>query len=103
MTNKTDNYYSRLERFDSSREKTEGISLDGFNDPTGEFPARDYFYGTSINKAAKGEEVNNLSLGGGDYDVSLNIPDQKPSIFPHNQVQQTASGHSFEMDDTPGG
>lgn len=103
MTNKTDNYYARLEKFDSSRERTEGITLDGFNDPTGEFPSRDYFYGTSVNKASKGEEVNNLSLGGGDYGISLDIPDQKPSVFPYNQVQQTASGHSFELDDTPGG
>lgn len=103
MTNKTDNYYARLEKFDSSREKTEGITLDGFNDPTGEFPSRDYFYGTGVNKASKGEEVNNLSLGGGDYGISLDIPDQKPSVFPYNQVQQTASGHSFELDDTPGG
>lgn len=103
MTNKKDNYNSRVEKLGIGLEETEGVPSDGFSDPNGEYPSSEYFYSTSVNKAAKGEKVNNLSLGGGDYDVSLGIPDQKPSLFPHNQVQETTSGHSFEMDDTPGG
>ena len=103
MTNKTDNYNARVEKLKIGIEETEGITKDGFVDPSGAFPTREHYYSTSVNKAAKGEKVNNLSMGGGDYDVSLNIPDQKPSLFPHNQVQETQSGHSFEMDDTPGG
>ena len=103
MTNKTDNYNARVEKLKIGVEETEGVTADGFVDPSGAFPTREHYYSTSVNKAAKGEKVNNLSMGGGDYDVSLNIPDQKPSLFPHNQVQETQSGHSFEMDDTPGG
>lgn len=103
MTNKTDNYNERIEKLGLGVEETEGVTTDGFVDASGDFPSREYYYSTSVNKAAKGEKVNNLSLGGGDYGVSLNVPDQKPSQFPHNQVQETQSGHSFEMDDTPGG
>lgn len=103
MTNKTDNYYSRIEKLGQGLEETEGVTKDGFADPNGEFPDRDYFYANSINKSAKGEVVNNLSVGGGDYGVNLTLPEQKPSIYPYNQVQETSSGHSFEMDDTPGG
>lgn len=103
MTNKTDNYNARVEKLGIGKEETQGVTTDGFVDPNGEYPAREYQYSNSINKAAKGETVNNLSLGGGDFGVSLELADQKPSLFPHNQVQETTSGHSFEMDDTPGG
>ena len=103
MTNKTDNYNARVEKLGLGIEETEGVTTDGFVDASGDFPSQEYYYSTSVNKAAKGEKVNSLSLGGGDYGVSLDVPDQKPSQFPHNQVQETQSGHSFEMDDTPGG
>jgi hypothetical protein len=103
MTNKRDDYINRTVRLGEAREETVGVPLDGFADANGEYPDREYFYATSINKAAKGEVVNKLSLGGGELDVALDIEDQKPSVFPFNQVQETPSGHSFEMDDTPGG
>lgn len=86
-----------------ARESTEGVPLDGFQDPTGEYPKREYHYGSSINKAARGLKVNELYVGGGDIGVSLNIEDQEPSRFPYNQVKETASGHVVEYDDTPGG
>lgn len=103
MTNERDGFQNRISKLGDAREETEGVPLSGFEDANGEYPSRDYFYGTSINKAAKGETVNNLSVGGGELSVDLNIEEQKPSTFPFNQVQQTASGHSFEIDDTPGG
>jgi hypothetical protein len=84
-------------------ENTEGVPLDGFQDPTGEFPKREYNYGSSINKAARGLKVNELYVSGGDIGVSLNIEDQEPSQYPFNQVKETASGHVVEYDDTPGG
>lgn len=103
MTNERDGFENRKVKLGEAQEETVGVPLDGFADANGEYPDREYFYGTSINKAAKGEEVNNLDIGGGEVGVDLNIEDQKPSIFPFNQVQQTPSGHSFEIDDTPGG
>lgn len=103
MTNKVDNYFSRLYNLGEGIEETEGVPTDGTVDPNGEFPQRDYYYSSNINKAAKGEEVNNLDIGGGELDVPLDLEEQKPSLFPFNQVTQTPSGHSFEIDDTPGG
>ena len=103
MTNKTDDYYARLRNLGEGVEETQGIPAEGFLDPNGQFPQREYFYASSVNKASKGETVNRLSIGGGDYGIDLEVPEQKPSIYPFNQIQETASGHSFEMDDTPGG
>jgi hypothetical protein len=105
MTNFSDEYLARIKPDGSGigKEVTEGVPKQGFVDASGEFPKREYFYDTSINKAATGEKQNNLSMGGGDVGVDLDLPDQEPSIFPFNQIQETPSGHSFEMDDTPGG
>jgi hypothetical protein len=103
MTNKRDGYIDRTVRLGDAQEETVGVPIEGFEDANGEYPSQEYYYSTSVNKAAKGEEVNKLSVGGGEIGVSLEVEPQKPSIFPLNQVQQTPSGHSFEMDDTPGG
>lgn len=103
MTNKLDDLKNREALFGEGLEETIGVPQSGFADATGEYPKRDYFFGTSINKAATGKKVNNLSLGGGDFDVSLDIPEQKPSQYPYNQVNETQSGHCIEVDDTPGG
>jgi hypothetical protein len=84
-------------------DETEGIPLDGFQDPTGEYPKTNYMYGSSVNRAARGLKVNDLYLGGGDIGVSLNIEPQEPSQHPFNQVDETSSGHVVEYDDTPGG
>lgn len=84
-------------------ENTEGVPIDGFQDPTGEFPKREYHYGTSINRSARGLKVENLYLGGGSIGTSLDLEDQEPSRFPFNQVKETASGHIISYDDTPGG
>jgi hypothetical protein len=86
-----------------AKDQTLGVPLDGFQDPTGEFPKTNYHYSSSINQAARGFAVNELYLGGGDFNVSLNLEDQQPSQYPFNQVQETASGHVIEHDDTPGG
>lgn len=103
MTNKLDALKERTDKLGEGQEETVGVSQEGFSDASGEYPKRDYFFGSSVNKAAKGETVNSLDLGGGDYDVALNIPNQKPSQYPYNQVSESPSGHVIEIDDTPGG
>jgi len=103
MTNSLDNLRNRQVEVDPGREATEGVPRDGTSDPTGEFPKRDYFFGSSINKASLGSLVNNLGLGGSELGVDLDLPEQKPSQYPLNQVQETESGHIIEIDDTPGG
>ena len=84
-------------------EYTYGIPTDGTADPTGEYPRRDNWFGNSISAAARGVKVNGLWIGGSAFGVNLDVPLQAPSIFPFNQANETPSGHSFEMDDTPGG
>lgn len=103
MTTKKDKFELRVANLGSGQEETLGVPIDGMQDPTGALPKRDYNYDVSINKAARGTKVNNLYAGGGDFGVPLNITPQRPSQYPCNQVQETASGHVIELDDTPGG
>ena len=103
MTTKKDNFKLRRQKLGSGLEESLGVPQEGFQDPTGEFPKREYNFGSSINHAARGIKINNLYTSGGDIGVSLNIADQRPSEFPFNQVDETTSGHVVEYDDTPGG
>jgi len=103
MTTKKDNYDLRVEKIGEGVENSLGVPNDGMQDPTGEFPKREYNFGSSINKAARGSKTNNLYVGGGDIGVPLGIQPQRPSEYPFNQVQETTSGHVIEQDDTPGG
>ena len=43
MTNFSDEYKTRVEKQGIAKEVTEGIPKDGFSDPSGEYPKRDYF------------------------------------------------------------
>ena len=52
MTIKDDRYEGRVNKLGESLETTLGVPLDGMQDPTGEYPKRDYNFGSSLNKAA---------------------------------------------------
>jgi hypothetical protein len=81
----------------------QGVNLSaGSEDPTGEFPRLGYQFTSNINRAALGTEVHRLYMGGGDLNLALQLPEASPSQYPYNQVQETASGHIIEIDDTPG-
>lgn len=84
------------------QDASQGISSTGFQDPSGEYPRKEYFYSSSINQAAVGTKINKLYLGGGDVVTGLDLYPLKPSDYPLNQVKETASGHVIEYDDTPG-
>ncbi len=71
-------------------------------DDTGVYPKSSYFYNTNINKAALGLERNDLDFFELSGSVSVSIDNKIPSSYGYNQVQQTITGHSIEMDDTPG-
>ena len=85
-----------------SKEFTTGIPIDGSVDPTGEYPRRDNWFGNSVSQAGRGVKVNNVWLSGSAIGVNFDVPIASPSIFPFNQANETPSGHSFELDDTPG-
>ena len=94
----------RLKEVDGvSLEYTYGVPTDGTADPTGEYPRRDNWFGSSISSAARGVKVNGLWMGGSASGLNFDVPLQSPSIYPFNQANETPSGHSFEIDDTPGG
>lgn len=76
------------------------VTTEGFIDATGEHPKEEH---SSINKAATGETVNSVNIGNSSKKYTLPYTEQRPSIFPYNQVQETESGHIIEIDDTPGG
>ena len=84
------------------KESTFGIGRDGQADPTGEYPHRDNWFNSSVSAAARGVVINDLWMGGSTMGVSFDIPFATSSIYPFNQSNTTPSGHSFEIDDTPG-
>lgn len=84
------------------KESTFGIGRDGQADPTGEYPHRDNWFNSSVSAAARGVQINDLWIGGSTMGVSFDIPFATTSIYPFNQSNTTPSGHSFEIDDTPG-
>jgi len=83
-------------------ELTIGISLDGIADPTGEYPKRENWFTSSVSSAARGVSINNLWGSGSTLGINFDLPYASPSVFPFNQANTTPSGHSFEIDDTPG-
>lgn len=103
MTTKKDNYQERVDKLGDAQEQSLGVPLEGFQDPTGEYPKRDYHFDASINKSARGTKVNELYIGGGDFGVNLDLQPQRASEYPFNDVNETQSGHVVEYDDTPGG
>lgn len=105
MTTNRDDLEKRLatETLGESKEFTTGVPVDGSIDPTGEYPRRDYFFSSSINKAAIGVKINDLKIGGSSFAINFDIQPQKASVYPFNQVNETPSGHVIEIDDTPGG
>ena len=84
------------------KELTTGIPVDGFADPTGEYPRRDNWFASNVSAAGRGIKVNEVWSSGSVLGSNFDIPFPQTSIFPFNNANETPSGHSFEMDDTPG-
>ena len=101
-TNSSNSASGRLKGENGKVEATKGVPLDGTVDPTGEYPRRTNWFGSNISAAGRGVKINNLSIGGGDLGVNFDIAPPNPSIYPFNYANETPSGHSFEIDDTPG-
>jgi hypothetical protein len=103
MTTGNDKLEQRLSQEDGvSKELSYGIHEDGFQDPTGEYPRRYNWFGSSQPAAGRGVKINELWMSGSVLGASFDIPIATASIYPFNQANETPSGHSFEIDDTPG-
>ena len=96
MTNsRTDYYKTRVADLGPGQE-TIGVS-NTTSDPTGQVPSPAYHNKSTVNQASYGAQTNDLILGG-----NLSFEATGPSDYNKNRVIATASGHSIELDDTPG-
>jgi hypothetical protein len=71
-------------------------------DPTGTYPKFPDWYTSSLPKTSYGAELTALNLGGGLNGIDVTSGTPSNSMNTRNRVIKTASGHTFEMDDTPG-
>ncbi len=78
------------------------IKQDGYQDPKGNFPKKEYMAHASTNFAGRGIKRNNIYIGGGHVGLDLGLREGPVSKYPMNQVRETVSGHVTEIDDTPG-
>jgi hypothetical protein len=96
MTNsRTDYYKTRLADLGPGQE-TVGVTTSS-GDPSGQVPTPAYHNKSTVNQAAYGAQSNDLTLGG-----NLSFDPSSPSEYNKNRIIATASGHSIELDDTPG-
>ena len=73
------------------------------DDPSGQFPSSQYFYKSNTNIAATGETRNSLKWATIPENIGENLlKENVNSIYPFNQVDQSITGHIYEVDDTPG-
>lgn len=101
MTTENDELQSLIQAKGASVEKV-GVTPSGSDDPSGQFPRPGYWYESSINKASRGAQRNELKLNGG-VEGSDNT-DQAATPNPTaNNVNESVSGHIIEIDDTAGG
>ena len=97
MTTTLDNIKNRLSalKWGPGKENTVGVARDGFADPTGEFPKRDYTYGSSISKKARGSESTRVERNGGDVDVSVDTPKKNRSQFSFDRHPASSCYHAL--------
>lgn len=103
MSTENDELKDRENTLGQGRENSLGVYKTGFHDVTGKYPRANYFFGPSINTAARGITRNDLYVGGGNLDLSLDLDKPPVSQYPFNQVNESRSGHVIEIDDTPSG
>jgi len=71
-------------------------------DDTGQHPRPDYMYRSSLNQSYTGEKRNSLVFPTFDEDVDLSATEGVTPEYGLNRITETLTGHTFEMDDTPG-
>ena len=103
MTTENDDLIDRKVQDGEAKVDNEGITRDGFGDPTGTFPDPGYYFQSSLNKTIVGNEINNLSINAGIPGINVESRQKVASQYPLNTVTTTQGGHVFEMNDTPGG
>jgi hypothetical protein len=80
----------------------QGLELDLSADPTGLFPQIQTWFNSSLNRLSYGADVSSLNLGGGFNQTDVGVGAPIASMRTRNRAITTGSGHSLELDDTPG-
>lgn len=80
----------------------QGLEQDLSVDVTGLFPQIQTWFTTSLNRLSYGADVSTLSLGGGFDQTNVDVGTPIASMRTRNRAIVTGSGHSLELDDTPG-
>jgi len=77
-------------------------STQGFNGKSDIYPKPDDAYNPDVNRLARGEEVDKTHVAT-QHATKDSVEPAPPynAQYPYNKVQETESGHVFEMDDTP--
>ena len=103
MSTENDDYVDRILRFGKGKTDTQGKNDDAFADPAGQYPRRSNHNQSSINKAARGGGGKQLSVGGSLYGIDLEVEPAAATQYGMADINETASGHVIELNDTPGG
>ena len=103
MTTENDDYQDRILRLGKGKTDTQGKNQQAFADPAGQYPRTRNHNQSSINKAARGGGGHQLSVGGSVNDLNLEVEPTSSTQYGMADVQETASGHVIELNDTPGG
>jgi len=96
-----------------TEDRTNNFNQDGFTDPDGKYPLRDFMNEPDTNRLARGitegthikfkdssRNVNIPTANGGFYDQPKSAYN---TVYPMNKVFESESGHVLEFDDSPNG
>lgn len=103
MTTKADDLSNRKNNLGSSFTEKEGLSQTGFSDPNLLFPKPEYVNQSGVNKASRGENVNNLNVKACIPGTELGYLTLDTYEYTQVQVDESSSGHVIEINDTPSG
>lgn len=103
MTTENNELELRIQDTSEAAVNAEGRPEDAFNDPTGQFPRGNYHDQPSVNKAVRGDTINELDLRNGIPGVDTDLQQKVATQYPMAATTESVSGHIIEINDTPGG
>ena len=102
MTTEKDDLQDRIAAQGQGKVNSDGRTQDAWGDASGIYPQ----YGpneSGVNRAARGEKINNLDVKTTVPNVEHNITQDVASVYPKSDVNESETGHVIEINDTPGG
>ena len=103
MTTENNELELRIQDTSEAAVNAEGRPEDAFNDPTGQFPRGNYHDQPSVNKAVRGDTINELDLRNDIPGVDTDLQQKVATQYPMAATTESVSGHIIEINDTPGG